>query len=163
MTKHQFESVYAWQLETFGYVPALPKIYHLEQEVLELQHDLATNSEGKRLEFADCFILLFGAAAADGMSFEDICKAINEKMAINRKRTWSKPDEKGITNHLEDGDTMEIYGKIMGQLEGEKFIEGKTKCKRCDFFEDSETMIYGICVDCLEPSNVKEKEIINEL
>lgn len=106
MEKEQFESIYSWQLETFGYVPALPKIFHLEQEVIELQHDLATNAEGKRLEFADCFILLFGAAAADGMSFEDISKAINEKMEINRKRKWKKADENGVTNHVEEREVI---------------------------------------------------------
>ena len=107
MTKQQFEEVTSWQLETFGFIPALPKVYHLEQEVLELQHDLATNSQGKRLEFADCFILLFGAAASDGMSYEDISEAISEKMEINKTRKWGKADEKGITNHIEEEKEVE--------------------------------------------------------
>ncbi len=106
MQKEQFESIVKWQKETFGYVPALPKIFHLEQEVIELQHDLATNAEGKRLEFADCFILLFGAAAADGMSFEDIGLAITEKHEINKKRKWGKPDENGVTNHVEEKEVI---------------------------------------------------------
>lgn len=102
MTKQQFEKVTSWQLETFGFIPALPKVYHLEQEVLELQHDLATNSEGKRHEFADCFMLLFGAAASDGMSYEDIIQAIAEKHEINKLRKWGKPDDKGIVHHIEE-------------------------------------------------------------
>lgn len=51
-------------------------------------------------EFADCFILLFGAADIFGMSYEDICKAIDDKMSINYKRNWGKPDENGVVNHV---------------------------------------------------------------
>ena len=52
------------------------------------------------MEFADCFILLFGAAAADGMSYTDICSCIEEKMKINYKREWGEPDENGVVNHI---------------------------------------------------------------
>jgi Protein of unknown function (DUF550) len=106
MSKEQLEEVYQWQLKTFGYVKALPNVFHLEQEVLELQHDLTTNAKDRRLEFADCFILLYGAAVADGMSYEDISKAISEKLEINRKRTWGKPDERGVTNHIKEKEVV---------------------------------------------------------
>jgi hypothetical protein len=61
------------------------------------EKELATE---RRLEFADCFLLLFGCAAADGMTFADICQAIDDKMVINRKRNWGKPDENGVVNHI---------------------------------------------------------------
>jgi hypothetical protein len=54
------------------------------------------------MEFADCFILLFGAAASDGMSYDDICKAIDEKMEINFNRKWGKPNNDGVVNHIRE-------------------------------------------------------------
>jgi predicted HAD superfamily Cof-like phosphohydrolase len=51
---------------------------------------------------ADCFFLLFGSAAADGMSYQDICNAIQEKFEINKRRRWGKPDENGIVKHIKD-------------------------------------------------------------
>ncbi len=100
MKKLQFESISKWQNETFGEATALSKIAHLKQEVKELKKDLKKDSPAKKYEFADCFILLFGAAASDGMSYEDICNAINEKMEINKSRKWGKPDENGVVNHI---------------------------------------------------------------
>jgi len=44
--------------------------------------------------------LLFGTAASDGMSYEDICEAIESKMQINFKRKWGKPDKNGVVNHI---------------------------------------------------------------
>ena len=102
MTKTQFENVTTWQRATFPKANALSKIHHLEQEVQELEMDLVSNNEERHLEFADCFLLLFGAASADGMSYQDICDAIDEKMEINKKRKWGKPDINGVVNHLTD-------------------------------------------------------------
>lgn len=100
MTQKQFKSIIEWQTKTFGKSTALSKIAHLTEEVQELITDLQNNSVGKKLEFADCFILLFGAAAADGMEYEDICNAIEEKMNINYKRNWGMPQKNGVINHI---------------------------------------------------------------
>lgn len=100
MTKEQFESISKWQNETFGEATALSKIAHLKQEVEELKIDLEKDCPAKIFEFADCFILLFGAAASDGMFYEDICNAIDKKMEMNKKRKWGKPDENGVVNHI---------------------------------------------------------------
>jgi NTP pyrophosphatase (non-canonical NTP hydrolase) len=100
MTPLQFYQITEWQKQTFGSATALSKIAHLLEECNELISDLEKDSPDKRLEFADCFILLFGAAAADGMDFEDICKAIHDKMEINYKRKWGKPKENGVINHI---------------------------------------------------------------
>lgn len=86
MTEEQYEMISKWQKETFGAATSLSKIAHLKEELLELEDDIMDNKEEKRLEFADCFILLFGAANSDGMSYEDICNAIEEKMKINMAR-----------------------------------------------------------------------------
>lgn len=100
MNKQQFLSITEWQKKTFGKATALSKIFHLAEELDELVSDLQTNSIGKKLEFADCFILLFGAAASDGMSYEDIIAAIDEKMSINYKRNWGKPEPNGVVHHI---------------------------------------------------------------
>lgn len=102
MTEEQFEQISKWQTETFGQATAMSKINHLIEEICELQEDLRENKLSKTLEFADCFILLFGAAASDGMTYEDICNAIEEKMSINRKRKWGNPQENGVVNHIKD-------------------------------------------------------------
>lgn len=102
MIKTQFESISKWQKETFGEATALSKVEHLHQEVIELHDDLVAESEGIKMEFADCFILLFGAAASHGMSYEDICNCIDEKMKINKLRKWGKPDDNGVINHLKN-------------------------------------------------------------
>jgi hypothetical protein len=91
-----------WQNNTFGQATAISKTNHLIEEVLELRTDLVNNDPNKRMEFADCFILLFGAAASDGMSYTDICQAIDEKMQINYSRKWGKPNADGVVNHVKE-------------------------------------------------------------
>ncbi len=100
MTKEQFEEISAWQKKTFGEATALSKIAHLKEEITELEWDLCSPDSNARLEYADCFLLLFGSAAAHGMSYEDICNCIEEKMKINYKRKWGKPDRNGVVNHI---------------------------------------------------------------
>lgn len=102
MTKDQFEAISAWQKETFGQATAMSKLFHLKEEMEELAVSITIDAVDKHLEFADCFFLLFGAAAADGMSYEDICKAIDEKFEINKARRWGKPDQNGVVNHIKD-------------------------------------------------------------
>lgn len=100
MKPEQFEQITKWQKETFGEATPLSKLAHLAQELTELGEAIHYNFSDKRLEFADCFFLLFGAAAADGMTYEDICDAISEKFEINKNRKWGKPDANGVVNHI---------------------------------------------------------------
>lgn len=102
MTRDQFTDIIAWQKKTFGNPTAESKLAHLCEEIIELFVELRMKGDNKRLEFADCFILLFGCAAADGMTYDDICTAIDAKMAINRKRKWGLPDKDGVINHVRD-------------------------------------------------------------
>lgn len=113
MNKEQFEKISKWQDKTFGKTTALSKMAHLEDEVQELKKELIFHEESKKLqkypeqnkifrerEFADCFMLLFGAAASDGMTHDDIVRCIEEKMEINYKRKWGKPQANGVVNHI---------------------------------------------------------------
>lgn len=102
MNSQQFLTVTKWQNETFEKATSLSKIAHLKREVKELKKDLKTNSPAKRLEFADCFILLFGAAASDGMTYEDIVNCVNEKMEINKSRKWGEPESNGVVSHIKE-------------------------------------------------------------
>jgi NTP pyrophosphatase (non-canonical NTP hydrolase) len=100
MTEQQFNEIVAWQQKTFPQSTALSKMAHLAEELEELVADLKSNAPDRRLEFADCFFLLFGAAASDGMSYNDICQAIQEKFDINKSRQWGKPDADGVVRHV---------------------------------------------------------------
>lgn len=102
MTDKLYNEITAWQTKTFGQSTSLSKIAHLSEEIRELASDIANNNPDKRLEFADCFFLLFGAAASEGMSYEDIISAIEEKFEINKARKWGKPNENGVVNHIKE-------------------------------------------------------------
>lgn len=102
MKQSQFNEITEWQKQTFPKANALSKIAHLAEELQELVVDLKENASGIRHEYADCFLLLFGSAAAAGMSYEDICRAIDEKMVINKNRKWGKPNEDGVVNHIKE-------------------------------------------------------------
>lgn len=101
MNKHQFERITEWQKETFGEATPISKALHLVEEISELTHDIIHKKPERRLEFADCFILLMGIAAADGMTYEDIVAAIDEKHSINLTRKWGKPDVNGVVKHID--------------------------------------------------------------
>lgn len=110
MNRQQFFSVTEWQKETFPNATTLSKLHHLQQEVKELMEAVSNEDHTidheairkTKMEFADCFTLLFGAACAYGMSYDDICKAIFDKMEINKKRKWGKPDANGVVNHVKE-------------------------------------------------------------
>lgn len=108
MTPNQFTKISEWQNETFPSATALSKVSHLKQEVSELFDELAKFEDGQlneddlKTEFADCFILLYGAASSFGLTLFEINECINAKHNINLKRKWGKPDENGVVNHIKD-------------------------------------------------------------
>ncbi|HDZ04885.1 hypothetical protein LCGC14_0370500 [marine sediment metagenome] len=99
MDSINFHKVINWQRETFRHATALSKIAHLKQELEELEADIKEDKDS-RLEFADCFILLFGAAECEGMTYSSIQMCIENKMEINYNRKWGDPDENGVVNHI---------------------------------------------------------------
>ena len=114
MTEKQFLDITKWQEETFGEATPLSFLAHLagdnpdpNSEIGELVSEIKADSEHKRYEWADCFILLFGAAKQDGMAYRDIISCIDDKMGVNYKRKWGKPKENGVVNHLRN--ESEIY------------------------------------------------------
>jgi NTP pyrophosphatase (non-canonical NTP hydrolase) len=104
MRKDQFERITKWQLETFPNATAQSKLIHLQEEVKELFEaiDLQMSDDMVRLEFADCFTLLFGAAKAYGLSYSDCVDCIELKSEINLNRKWGTPDENGVVKHIKE-------------------------------------------------------------
>ncbi len=102
MRQEQFNEIVKWQKETFPDANAVSKIIHCEDEIYELRIDVVNKNPDRRLEYADCLLLLFGAAHADGFSYGDICNAIDEKLKINKSRKWGTPDKNGVVNHIKD-------------------------------------------------------------
>lgn len=98
MRADQFDSITAWQKQTFGQATVTSKIRHLLQEIKELT--TAETDEEIRMEFADCFILLFGAASSFGLTYDEICSIIEEKHQINLRRSWGTPGPDGVVNHI---------------------------------------------------------------
>lgn len=99
----QFTRIIEWQKETFKTANSVSKLWHLLQEVRELRQAFNEFDERAiRMEFADCFILLMGAAASAGLSHADILNCIEEKMIINKSRNWGTPDANGVVNHIEE-------------------------------------------------------------
>lgn len=106
MKEVQFNDLAEWQFKTFPGSDCIAKLNHLLEEINEVAAEVTkeeVDGEALRLEFADCFLLLAGAAASIGMSYQDVCKAIDDKMVINSKRVWGKPNEFGVVNHVKDG------------------------------------------------------------
>ena len=95
-----FNKLNHWQNITFGQATAESKIHHLREEVEELLEAIEIDDPNRRLEYADCFLLLFGAAGSDGMTLDDIESCIWEKLHINQKRKWGHPSENGVVNHI---------------------------------------------------------------
>jgi len=101
MNESQFTDITQWQAKTFPTATPVSKLFHLRDEVGELISAIKMLDEDAELEFADCFILLYGAAAAAGFSYQDICDFIEKKFLINQGRTWGEPDENGVINHVD--------------------------------------------------------------
>lgn len=106
----QFKEVTEWQQETFGdKCTTVSLARHLIDEVIELRDELMFvellvrgNYYNIEKELADCFILLFGIANRLGYDHDDLCKFIDNKLAINKQRKWNEPDANGVIKHKED-------------------------------------------------------------
>lgn len=102
MNKNQFTEIVKWQKNTFQNATALSKIHHLIEEVNELKEAVEACAEiSIQREFADCFMLLFGAAAEYGMTYEQIGEVIEEKFKINLARQWGTADANGVVKHID--------------------------------------------------------------
>lgn len=106
------KDAHQWQLVTFPNATPVSKLKHLQDEVKELievlteeQYLASGDSRSETIfhdvnsEFADCFLLLFGAAYKYGFSIGDIVQIIEQKMKINKERKWGKANDDGVVYH----------------------------------------------------------------
>ena len=90
------DEIAIWSDATFGSGrPADIPLNHLAKEIQEL-----IVSPEDRMEYADCLILLLDAFRLTGGSAEELINTCYEKMEINRKRKWGKPDKNGVVEHI---------------------------------------------------------------
>lgn len=95
------DEINSWASNTFPEQTSLSKVLHLQDEAKELEMAIKANdSENIKEEFADIFILLVNAAHIEGLNFNSIIEAAREKLDINKNRSWNKPNEKGVYNHV---------------------------------------------------------------
>ena len=101
-----FNEITEWQDETFGnHGNPIPAFFHLEKEIQELKLALQSNNNKECInEIADCFLLLIGIFKRKFRQLDDIdlVNLINEKLQVNKKRTWGQPDEKGVIEHIKE-------------------------------------------------------------
>lgn len=79
-----------WQDKVFG-GELRPLIQHLKKEVDEL-----LEAPYNRIEYADCLILLVGAARKAGISADMLIIDAFKKLEVNKGRKWGKPDMGGV-------------------------------------------------------------------
>lgn len=89
--------VKAFQYSRFPNQTLDGKLVHLVKEAVELR----ICGGADRLEWADVFLLLLGAADLNGMTLADLVEAGHSKMDINEKREWLPADSNGCFHHKE--------------------------------------------------------------
>ena len=93
-----------WRAETFGGRPApVNMAVRANKEMAELIRAVTTPGPGVKAlahEAADVLIVLYGLAEMAGFSLH---RAVNDKMAINRKRRWRK-GAPGRSQHIPAGE-----------------------------------------------------------
>lgn len=88
--KYLFKIITAWQTKTFGVLGSQLYLDKLKEELFEVEKE--TDSNLKLLEYADCFIVLFGAVNADGFTMVDLQNSIIEKYKLNKASKFNLVD-----------------------------------------------------------------------
>jgi NTP pyrophosphatase (non-canonical NTP hydrolase) len=92
------ETIRTWSEETFGPaddLTALVRRARLELDELEVALRAGNNAEARR-EAADVAILLHRLC---GLCGGDLAQAVDDKMAVNRARTWTRAGD-GTGGHV---------------------------------------------------------------
>ena len=86
-----------WTSEQFPDQPLSGKFAHLRKELDELEAD-----PSDIVEYADCYMLLIDIAGKNNIRLSDIHRAAGEKLEVNKKRDWGKPNADGSVEHVRD-------------------------------------------------------------
>jgi hypothetical protein len=87
-----------WSQRTFGTDAErgpLGALRHLEKEAREAQESLADITE-----YADCLLLLLDASRRAGFKIMQVIEAAQEKMKVNKQRSWPKPTDDNPVEHV---------------------------------------------------------------
>jgi hypothetical protein len=88
-----------WADEVFGQNRTPDgEIAHLLKEV---EKELTTDPHDIN-EYADCLLLLLGAARNAGHAADDVVDAAWEKLEVNRHRDWAEPGPDGVVEHVRE-------------------------------------------------------------
>ena len=103
-----FNSLSTWQRETFGDSESRPALFPCRHLIKELQEEVLPHLEWAYVghnahllsELADAKILLDEVVWRSGFTAEQWLRACNAKLAENKLRTWQKPNEQGVIEHV---------------------------------------------------------------
>ncbi|HDS9670307.1 TPA: DUF550 domain-containing protein [Klebsiella oxytoca] len=86
-----------WSQATFGNVGPIGPLKHLSKEALEAAEQL-----GDLSEWADMQFLLWDAQRRAGITDEQITRAMIDKLAINKQRSWPEPKDGEPRLHIKE-------------------------------------------------------------
>ncbi len=92
--------VIAFQESRFPKQTVDGKLAHLQREIKELRDEPSDHSE-----WADCLILLLGAAFKHGFDLDGLIVNAHAKMDINEDRQWGEPDAEGVCHHIDPAES----------------------------------------------------------
>ena len=92
----------------FRHGRALPVCYHAKKEIDELieacdSFFIKHNNNSiydVEVELADVFTLMLDCARLLGYNADDVYHICYDKLQINKKRAWGKPDKNGVIEHI---------------------------------------------------------------
>lgn len=88
----------SWSAEAFGQRSERGPIGPLKHLKKEVEEALAAPDDP--MEIVDCFFLVTDAAWRQGLSLEKFMKLCWQKLAINKGRTWPKPEKDEVSEHV---------------------------------------------------------------
>jgi hypothetical protein len=89
------DKVGEWSDEEFGERSTVEGLFaHLKEEVRHLGNDFFD-----AMSYADVLILVLALARKHQYTMDELYKAVEAKLNINKMREWEQPDEQGIIRH----------------------------------------------------------------
>lgn len=89
-----------WSQATFGTDAErgpIGALKHLAKEAVEAQDPTAD-----KYEIADCFILTCDAARRSGLTPDELMTLVEQKLVINKARSWPRPVDDEPVEHIRD-------------------------------------------------------------
>ena len=90
------DEIEKWSDNQFGFNrPPTGSINHLIKEVQELKEEQYCLEE-----YADCLMLILDAARMAGYNCDNLFKATQDKLKVNKNRKWGPLDKDGVSEHI---------------------------------------------------------------